>query len=193
MNYATHDLELAMIVHTLKMWRNYLMGKKFELRTDHFGLKHLFGQPTLNARQTRWLEFLSEYDFEIKHIKGKENQVFDALSRRDHEVHIANIIMYETYLKDKIIATTNSYQNYLKIKETLQQGSFQHKFNYYELKEDGIIMYEGKVHVPNSEELKKCSVEGDAQCAIRWEPRISKNNCSSKKLIFLARNEERSG
>jgi hypothetical protein len=31
-NYATHDLELATIVHTLKMWRHYLMGRKFELR-----------------------------------------------------------------------------------------------------------------------------------------------------------------
>jgi hypothetical protein len=70
-NYSTHDLELATIVHALKMWRYYLMEKTFEPRTDHYGLKHLFGQPTLNARQTRWLEFLSEYDFEIKHIKGK--------------------------------------------------------------------------------------------------------------------------
>jgi hypothetical protein len=146
-NYATHDLELATIVHALKMWRHYLMGRKFELRTDHCGLKHLFGQPTLNARQTRWLEFLSEYDFEIKHIKGKENQVVDALSRRAHEVHIATISMYMTDLKDKIIATTNSDQQYLKIKETLQQGNFQQKFNYYELKEDGILMYKGKVYV----------------------------------------------
>jgi hypothetical protein len=55
------------------------MGKKFELRTDHGGLKYLFEQPTLNAKQTRWLEFLSEYDFDIKHIKGKENKVVDAL------------------------------------------------------------------------------------------------------------------
>jgi hypothetical protein len=98
-NYATHDLELAMIVHVLKMWRNYFMGKKFELRKNHCGLKHLFGQPTLNDRQTRWLEFMSEYDFEIKHIKGKENQVVDALNKRAHEVHIATIIMYMTYLK----------------------------------------------------------------------------------------------
>jgi hypothetical protein len=56
-NYAIHDLELALIVHALKMCRNYLMGKKFEIRTDHCGLKHLFGQPTLNARQSIWLEF----------------------------------------------------------------------------------------------------------------------------------------
>ena len=99
-----------MIVHALKMWRHYLMGKKFELRTNHCGMKHLFGQPTLNARQTRGLEFLSEYDFEIKHLKGKENQVANALSTRDHEVHIATINRYKTNMKDQIIATTNSDQ-----------------------------------------------------------------------------------
>jgi hypothetical protein len=91
-NYATHDLELAAIVHALKMWRHYLMGRKFELKTDHSGLKHLFEQPTLNARQTRWLEFLSEYDFDIKHIKGKENKVVDALNRRVHEMHVAPLV-----------------------------------------------------------------------------------------------------
>ena len=64
------------------------MGRKFELRTNHYGMKHLFGQPTLNVRKTRWLEFLSEYDFEIKHIKGKENQVVEAINMRDHEVHV---------------------------------------------------------------------------------------------------------
>jgi hypothetical protein len=39
-NYATHDLELASIEHELEMWRNYLMGMKFELRIDHYGMKH---------------------------------------------------------------------------------------------------------------------------------------------------------
>ena len=40
-NYATHDLELAAIIHSLKKWRHYLMGRKFELRTYHCGLKYL--------------------------------------------------------------------------------------------------------------------------------------------------------
>jgi hypothetical protein len=83
-HYATHDLELEAIVHALRKWRHYLMGKRFELRTDHNGLKYLFDQPTLNARQSRWLEFISEYDFDINHIKGKENKVDDALSIRVH-------------------------------------------------------------------------------------------------------------
>jgi hypothetical protein len=64
---------------------------------------------------------LSEYDFEIKHIKGKENQVVDALNRRAHEVHIAAIDMYMIDLKDKIITSTNLDQQYVRIKEILQQ------------------------------------------------------------------------
>jgi hypothetical protein len=48
------------------------MGIKFKLRIDHSGMKYLFEQPKLNVRQTRWLKFLSKYDFDIKHIKAKK-------------------------------------------------------------------------------------------------------------------------
>ena len=67
------------------------MRRKFESRTDHCGLKYLFDQPTLNSRKARWLEFLCESDFEIKHIKGKENKVVDALSRKVQEMHVASL------------------------------------------------------------------------------------------------------
>jgi hypothetical protein len=49
--YATHDLELAAIMLALKLWRHYLVGKKFELKTDNQSLKHLFTQRDLNARK----------------------------------------------------------------------------------------------------------------------------------------------
>jgi hypothetical protein len=51
-NCVTHDLEFVAIFRALKMWRNYLMGMKFELRIQHSGIKYLFGQQTLNSRQT---------------------------------------------------------------------------------------------------------------------------------------------
>jgi hypothetical protein len=70
------------------------MGRRFELKTYHNGLKYLFDQPTLNPRQSRWLKFLCEYEFEIKHIKGKENKVADALNRTMHELHATTISMY---------------------------------------------------------------------------------------------------
>jgi hypothetical protein len=124
-HYVTHDLELAVIVHALRKWRHYLMGKMFELRTYHNGLKYLFDQPTLNVRQSRWLEFLSEYDFDIKHIKGKENKVVDALSRRVHELHATTINMYQSDLKDKILETAKSNLQYKELVAKLQQGILQ--------------------------------------------------------------------
>jgi hypothetical protein len=118
-HYSTHDLELESIFHSLRKWRHYLMGKMFELRTDHNGLKYLFDQPTLNARQSRWLEFLSEYDFDIKHIKGKENKVVDALNRRVHELHATTISMYQSDLKDKILEAAKSDFQYKKLVKKL--------------------------------------------------------------------------
>ena len=81
-NYATHDLELLAVIHALKLWRHYLLGKKFTLSTDHRSLKWILTQPDLNMRQRRWIEVLAEYDFDIKYTKGKDNQVADALSRK---------------------------------------------------------------------------------------------------------------
>jgi len=49
-NYPTHDLELAMIIHALKMWRHYLLSRRFTLMSDHSGLQYLFDQLNLNGR-----------------------------------------------------------------------------------------------------------------------------------------------
>ena len=68
---------------------HYLLGNPFELKTNHIGLRYIFTQPNLNARQRRWLKFLSEYDFGIEYIKGKEKKVADALSHRRHIIAIS--------------------------------------------------------------------------------------------------------
>ena len=98
-NYATYDLELSAVIHALKMWHHHLIGRKFILMTDNEGLKYMLDQPNLNARQARWLYFLSEYDFEIQHIKGKEDKVADALSRNAKLNFIAAISTYTTNLE----------------------------------------------------------------------------------------------
>ena len=67
--------------------------------TDNKGLKYLLDQPNLNTRQARWLAFLSEYDFEIQHIKGKENKVVDALSRNARLNFTVAINTYTTDLE----------------------------------------------------------------------------------------------
>ena len=88
--------------------------QKFILMTNNKGLKYLLDQPNLNARQARWLAFLSEYDFEIQHIKGKENKDVDALSRNARLNFATVISTYTTDLEEQLKAGLEQdkiYQN----------------------------------------------------------------------------------
>jgi hypothetical protein len=52
-DYPIHDLELAVVVHTLKIWRHYLIGHRCEIYNDHKSLKYIFTQNDLNLRPCR--------------------------------------------------------------------------------------------------------------------------------------------
>jgi hypothetical protein len=80
-NYPTHNLELAAVVHALKIWRHYLIGHRCEIYSDYKSLKYIFTQNDLNLRQRRWLELIKDYDLGINYHPGKANVVADALSR----------------------------------------------------------------------------------------------------------------
>jgi hypothetical protein len=73
-NYPTHDLELAAVIHALKLWRHHLMGTKC----------NIYMQADLNMRQRRWLELIKDYDLEVHYHPGKANMVADALSCKSH-------------------------------------------------------------------------------------------------------------
>jgi hypothetical protein len=57
-NYPTHDPDLAAVIHTLKIWRHYLMGTNCNIYIDHKSLKYFFTQADLSMRQRRWLELI---------------------------------------------------------------------------------------------------------------------------------------
>jgi hypothetical protein len=59
------------------------LGRKFVLRTDHGSLKWLFNFKDSQGQLARWLEVLSQYDFEIQHRSGSKHQNADALSGKD--------------------------------------------------------------------------------------------------------------
>ena len=85
LNYPTHDLKLAAILHALKIWRHYLYGETFQIFTDHKSLKYIPTQKELNLRQRRWMELIKDYDCTIDYHPGKANRVADALSRKAME------------------------------------------------------------------------------------------------------------
>nr|GEV70126.1 putative reverse transcriptase domain-containing protein [Tanacetum cinerariifolium] len=75
-NYATHDLELGAVVFARRLWRHYLYGTKCTVYTDHKSLQYILDQKELNMRQTRWIELLSDYNYEIRYhpVRGSEGR-----------------------------------------------------------------------------------------------------------------------
>ncbi|GKE21015.1 putative reverse transcriptase domain-containing protein [Tanacetum coccineum] len=67
----------------ISLWRHFLYGTKCVVFTDHRSLQYILNQKELNLRQQRWIELLSDYDYEIRYHPRKANVVADALSRKE--------------------------------------------------------------------------------------------------------------
>ena len=87
--YSNYDRELYAVVQALKFWRHYLLHQEFTLFSDHDALQYLHSQKKLSACHGRWVEVLQEFLFTLRHRPGRENKVADALSRRQHSLHIS--------------------------------------------------------------------------------------------------------
>nr|GEU38575.1 putative reverse transcriptase domain-containing protein [Tanacetum cinerariifolium] len=80
---ASHKGLGAVLMQNEKIWRHYFYRAKCTVFTDHKSLQYILDQKELNMRQRRWLEFLTDYDCEIRYHPGKANVVADALSRKE--------------------------------------------------------------------------------------------------------------
>ena len=85
-NYPIHDKEMLAIVSSFKHWRVYLEGtpEAVHVMTDHKALEYFMTTKALTARQARWAEILSEYNFLIRYKPGTTNRA-DALTRREQD------------------------------------------------------------------------------------------------------------
>ena len=79
--YCTTRREMLALVWGTRQFRSYLYGRAFQARTDHNSLRwlHNFREP--EGQVARWLEILSEYNFEVLHRPGVQHKNADALSR----------------------------------------------------------------------------------------------------------------
>ena len=83
---AIYEKEMLAILHALKKWRPYLMGRHFKVKTDHDSLKYFLEQRLSSKEYQKWVTNMLGYDFEIVYKKGKKNVVADALSRKDEDL-----------------------------------------------------------------------------------------------------------
>ena len=122
-NYSATDREFLAIVHCLRKWRHFLMGRDFIVFSDHASLSHFQSMPHLNKRQIRWLEFLSEFLFKIVHKKGKDMVVPDALSRRPDQ-YLGNLVVTDTAVKTRLREAQSADQSdeFLEYVELAEKG-----------------------------------------------------------------------
>jgi hypothetical protein len=171
-------LELAVVVHALKIWRHYLMGAHCNIYTDHKSLKYIFTQEDLNKRQRRWLELIKDYDLEVHYHPGKANVVADALSRKAQSncmsmdakvttlcdelcklnlevvsLGALNYISVEPTLQEQIVMAQIEDKGVQVIKEMIKQKA--EKYKCFRQDSKGIIWFGDRLVVPKDPELRK--------------------------------------
>ena len=90
--YSVTRRELLAVVVFTQHFRPYLLGRHFELRTDHGSLVWLQNFKEPEGQLARWLEKLQEFDFTIKHRHGLSHQNADAMSRLKREEESVEVI-----------------------------------------------------------------------------------------------------
>jgi hypothetical protein len=175
-HYPTHDLELVVVVHALKIWRHYLLGNICHIYTDHKSLKYILTQSELNMRQRRWLELIKDYELEIHYHRGNANVVADALSRKA-SCHCLTVKTSDTTLcqvmeKLNLGMIKHGTLNQLKLESILLQRiidaqrndkGMKHihvkieasKANCFKRDNQGIVWFNNRIVVPKNEEVRQ--------------------------------------
>jgi hypothetical protein len=143
--YTIYDKEMLAIMHSLAKFRQYLVGAKFVVRIDHNSLKYFLAQKDLNERQQKWVTKIQAYNFDIEYVKGKNNGVADALSRRPSTYSMSEIsvdwksLLLVEYSKNKFACE-------------LMDGQIQD--NRYMIM-DGVIYYKGRIYLVLGSSFKR--------------------------------------
>lgn len=162
LNYSTYDKELYALVRALQTWQHYLLPKEFVIHSDHESLKHLKGQGKLNKRHAKWVEFLEQFPYVIKHKKGKANVAADALSRRYVLLSTLETKVFGLeHIKDLYESDLEFSSKFFACEHTAINGYFKH---------NGYLFKEKRLCVPKSsirELLVKEAHEGGTNGSFR--------------------------
>ncbi|GKE50187.1 putative reverse transcriptase domain-containing protein [Tanacetum coccineum] len=182
-NYTIHDLNLGAVMFSLKMWRHYLYGTKCVVFTDHKSPQHILDQKELNMRQRRWLEFLSNYDYEIRYHPGKANVVADALSQKEKikPLRVRALVMTISLNLPKQIL---SAQSEAKKKENFINEDLHGMINKLEPHADGTLCLNNQSWIPYFGDLRALIMHESYKSKYSIHPGSDKMYQDLKKLYW---------
>jgi hypothetical protein len=152
--------------------------------TDYCGLRYVFDQPKRNARQDRWMNLLGEFDFKIKHIKGKENRVVDTLSRTMKVIHLVAVSICETNFKERVKNAQETDAVFKTIKLYLEQEPIGMRYEGYQMLNDGLLNYKGRLYILNCDDLKRFMMDELQKTTYTSHPGYQKMITTTRKLLY---------
>ena len=120
-------------------------------------------------------------NFEIKHIKGKENKVIDALCRKVQKMHVASISIFQLELRQQIVNHVAGDELYEQVKDKLLQQSLERKYEEYKLEEYGLLTYKGRIYIPNVAYLSRVVMDEIYQTPYSGHPGYQKTIATTRK------------
>ena len=124
--YSAFDREMLAIYLAIKHFRHMVEAREFSIFTDHKPLTYTFAQKLEKAspRQSRHLDFISQFTTDIRHIAGKDNVVADALSRIEVvEVPVDYSQLAESQHQDEELQMLLRSESSLKLKQLQIPGT----------------------------------------------------------------------
>ena len=103
-------------MYALKQFRHYLLGRYFQLITDHAPLQWLPAQK-MEGMLCRWALALQEYDLKITYRKRSANANADALSRCGRE-ECALTLATPQYIPTELQQAQREDEDVSKVRET---------------------------------------------------------------------------
>ena len=85
--------------------------------TDNVTNIYFKTQKKLTPKQARWQEYLAEFDYIWVHKSGKQNQVADALSRKDIQTFVIVLSLVKTTFLDQVREQALLDSTYVKLKQ----------------------------------------------------------------------------
>ncbi|KAA8544673.1 hypothetical protein F0562_019480 [Nyssa sinensis] len=166
-SWSTYAKEMLAIVEAIRLWRPYLLGRKFFIQTDQRSLKYFLEQRVATLEQQKWVAKLMGYNCEITYRPGRENPAVDALSCKPHSPVLHHLHVPSVTMWDEI---KGAYEGDSYIQSVDQRAKAQPEGHY--LRRQGLILFKGRVVIPSHEVLRTKLIHEGHNIKIRGHSRV---------------------